>query len=41
MAPTSFSTLHLVGSELQARPEYLTTFVLFSDMLQANQIMNL
>jgi hypothetical protein len=35
------STLHLVGSELRARPDYRTTFVLFSDMLQANQVMNL
>ncbi len=35
------STLHLVGAELQAHPEHRTTFILFSDMLQANQVMNL
>ncbi len=35
------STLHLVGAELQAQPEHRTTFVLFSDMLQANRVMNL
>ena len=35
------STLHLVGAELQAQPQHRTTFILFSDMLQANQVMNL
>lgn len=35
------STMHLVSAELQAHPDYRTTFVLFSDMLQANQVMNL
>ncbi len=35
------STLHLVSAELLGRPGYQTTFVLFSDMLQANQVMNL
>ena len=35
------STLHLVGAELQAHSGHRTTFVLFSDMLQANRVMNL
>ena len=35
------STLHLVSAEIQAHPEHRTTFVLFSDMLQANRVMNL
>lgn len=35
------STLHLVSAELLAQPGHRTTFVLFSDMLQANQLMNL
>ena len=35
------STLHLVSAEIQAHSEHRTTFVLFSDMLQANRVMNL
>lgn len=35
------STLYLVESEIQAQPNYRTTFILFSDMLQANRVMNL
>lgn len=35
------STLHLVAEELHAQPGHRTTFFLFSDMLQANQVMNL
>lgn len=35
------STMHLVAAELAAWPEHRTTFVLYSDMLQANEIMNM
>jgi hypothetical protein len=35
------STLHLVEAEMQAQPDHQTTIVLFSDMLQANRVMNL
>lgn len=35
------STLHLVSGELAAFPEYRPTVVLFSDMLQANDVMNM
>jgi hypothetical protein len=35
------STLHLVEAEMQAQPNHRTTLVLFSDMLQANRVMNL
>jgi hypothetical protein len=35
------STLHLVSHELAAYPEYRATVVLFSDMLQANDVMNM
>ncbi len=35
------STLHLVASELHASPGYRATLVLYSDMLQANAVMNM
>ena len=35
------STMHLVEAEIQAQPNHRTTLVLFSDMLQANRVMNL
>lgn len=35
------STLHLVGTEIQAWPEHRATVVIYSDMLQANQVMNM
>ncbi len=35
------STLHLVSGELQAYPELRPTLILFSDMLQANAVMNM
>ncbi len=35
------STLHLVASEIQAYPEYRPTLFLYSDMLQANRVMNM
>jgi hypothetical protein len=35
------STLHLVAAELQAYPDHRSTLVLYSDMLQANQEMNM
>jgi hypothetical protein len=35
------STLHLVEAEMRAAPSHRTTIILFSDMLQANRVMNL
>ncbi|MEX1256111.1 MAG: hypothetical protein WEG36_00680 [Gemmatimonadota bacterium] len=35
------STLHLVDEELAVNPGHLSTLVLYSDMLQANEIMNM
>ncbi len=35
------STMHLVEAEIQAQPNHRTTIVLFSDMLQANRVMNM
>ena len=35
------STLHLVAAEAAAFPEYRTTVILFSDMLQATAVMNM
>jgi hypothetical protein len=35
------STLHLVAAEIGGRPDHRATVILFSDMLQANQVMNM
>lgn len=35
------STLHLVGAEVAAFPGHRATLILFSDMLQANAVMNM
>jgi hypothetical protein len=35
------STLHLVAEELSANPGYRASLILFSDMLQANDVMNM
>jgi hypothetical protein len=35
------STLHLVAEELAANPGHRATLILFSDMLQANEVMNM
>ncbi len=41
MGTDILSTLHLVAAELSAYPDHRATVVLFSDMLQANEVMNM
>jgi hypothetical protein len=41
MGTDILSTLHLVAAEVAAHPDHRATVVLFSDMLQANDVMNM
>jgi hypothetical protein len=41
MGTDILSTLHLVANEVAGYPEHRATVVLFSDMLQANEVMNM